>query len=87
MSILFFHSLRLFPGINLKILMVSGNVISRWNNKSANALASSILRNGFQHIQHNRTDEMAMNGTDLSLVEIRRTVQRCKLHCSSMVSD
>ena len=45
-SIPSFHFLRLFCGKNLAISMVSGNVMSAKKNKSANALVSSISRNG-----------------------------------------
>ena len=86
-SITSLHLLSLFSGKSLAISMVSGNVMSAKNNKNANAVASSISRNGFERIQCNWTDEMAMNGTDLNLVDIRRTVQRCKLHCGFMISD
>ena len=45
-SIPSFQLLSLFFGKSLAISMVSGNVMSAKNNKSANALASSISRNG-----------------------------------------
>ena len=45
-SITSFHLLSLFSGKSLAISMVSGNVISAKNNNDANAVASSISRNG-----------------------------------------
>ena len=45
-SIACFHLLGLFCGKNLAISMVSGNVMSAKKNKNANALVSSISRNG-----------------------------------------
>ena len=45
-SITSFQLLRLFSGKSLAISMVSGNVMSAKKNKSANALVSSISRNG-----------------------------------------